>query len=367
MRFTKASFIISGMLIIMNTKKIIHLTPPKLDVANIDQNIVCIRAHRERIFNVSTEFRDNKLICHNYGQGGAGWTFLFGCVNESLRQFEHQLARNTQLKNKSICVIGAGCYGLLTAIMLARAGHAVRIVAADTHSISSYKAAGFFFPRWRKCSNEQEIAIFLARSMESYQTYLDIINGTHPFITHGPKLLPAYYGIDIDPGFGPYITHGLVEKPMPVAIQFGNTKLYNAMQYTTVFVNGGVIMQELQRNIHELGITITQQKIENFNEIDEHIIFNCAGLGAKELAHDNRLIPVQGHLISLCNQPIDQLQYMINFKVVQTDAYGTRDELIYFAPKGEGILGITFKRGESSLTANAHEFERLLERSRQFF
>ena len=348
-------------------QKIINLTPPSLDAENIKEKITCVRAHRERLFAVYSEFKDGKLICHNYGQGGAGWTFLFGCVNESIRQFEQQLSLAQSYKNKPICVIGAGCYGLLTATILARAGYQVRIVAANVHSIASYKAAGFFFPRWRKCSNEQEIATFLARGMESYKTYVDIIQGKHPFIMHGPKLLPAYYGVDIDPGFAPYIAQGLVAQPEAVRITFGNHKIYDAHKYYSIFVNGGVIMEELQRNIAELDITITQHTIENFNELDESIIFNCAGLGAKQLANDQKIIPVQGHLIALHNQPIEQLQYMINVKVVQTDSYGKRDELIYFAPKGEGILGITFKRGQDSLTSNAHEFERLLNRCNTFF
>lgn len=351
----------------METKKIIQLTSPRLDAANVDQNITCIRAHRERIFNVSTEIRGAKIICHNYGQGGAGWTFLFGCVNESLRLFERQILERHTFKNKPICVIGAGCYGLLTAVMLARAGYNVRIVAATTHSISSYKAAGFFFPRWRKCSNEVEIATFMARGIESYKTYLNIIHGKHPFIHTGPKLLPAYYGLNIDPGFTPYIKQGLVEQQKQVIVDFGNNKQYEAVAYKTVFVNGGIIMHELQRNIAELNVPIAQREIQSFDEIDESIIFNCTGLGAKKLAPDYRLIPVQGHLITLANQPIADLQYMLNFKVVQTDQYGTRDELIYFAPKEHGILGITFKRGQDSLTANSHEFERLLDRCRTFF
>ena len=65
---------------------------------------------------------------------------------------------------------------------------------------------------------------------------------------------------------------------------------------------------------------------------------------------------------------MDQLQYMINVKVIMTNAKGMpRDELIYFTPKDSGILGITFLRGQSSLDSNHHEFERLLQRSRDFF
>lgn len=351
----------------MTTQKIIKLTPPNLTAHGIKEKITCIRGHRERIFNVSMVQHNEKLIFHNYGQGGAGWTFLFGCVNESIRQFQEKCIADPSLLNKPICVVGAGCYGLLTAVTLARAGHQVRIVASDTHSIASYKAAGFFFPRWRKCSNEQEIATFLARGIESYKTYLAIIAGEHPFIKRGPKLLPAYYGLNIDPGFEPYIAHNLVAQPERVTIDFGS-KQYEAHAYQTVFVNGGIIMQELLDNVSELKIPIIKTFINAFDEIPEEVIFNCSALGAKQLAHDARMVPVQGHLISLQNQEsIDELQYMLNFKVVQTDAYGTRDELIYFAPKAEGILGITFKRGQESLTTNQHEFDRLLERCTRFF
>lgn len=78
---------------------------------------------------------------------------------------------------------------------------------------------------------------------------------------------------------------------------------------------------------------------------------------------------MQGHLISLQNQ-LDptQLHYMINVKVVMTDEHGNkRDELIYFAPKEDGILGITFIRGPRALQPNPHEFDRLLERCQNFF
>jgi D-amino-acid oxidase len=348
---------------------LITLTPPNLADNCIEEKIICIRAHRERIFRVEVTRQQEKLICHNYGQGGAGWTFLFGCVQKLIRDFEEHLTHNAQFKNKPIAVIGAGCYGLLTAIILARAGYSVRILAKDQIQISSRKSAGFFFPRHRKCSTDQEIALFQYYGFESYKTYLDIITGVHDFIKTGPKLLPAYFGLDIDPGFAPYIATQLIASAEQVTINFGHIHNYLMQKYTVVFINPEILMHELYRNIQELNIPIIQAEIEQFEQVSESIIFNCAGLGVRELTQDPAMVPVQGHLIALKHQPpLEQLQYMLNVKVVMTDKSGkSRDELIYYAPKQSGILGVTFIRGQDSLTANQHEFDRILERSRTFF
>lgn len=353
----------------MNTQRTVHLIPPSFAPDQIKEKIICIRAHRERIFNISVQVRADKLIFHNYGQGGAGWTFLFGCVNASIRQFEEQIACNPALHVQPIAVIGAGCYGLLTAIMLARKGYCVRVIAKEMHDIPSHKAAGFFFPRPRKVSTVDEAAIFNTLGMQSYKEYLEIINGEHAFMHAGPKLLPGYFALDIDPGFGPYIAQGLMQRPEKVTVNFGNGKMYDAMEYTTVFINSTIMMQELHRNVRELGIAITNAQINSFDEFAEAIVFNCAGLGAKNLTDDKRIIPVQGHLITLCNQPsMEHLQYMVNVKVTQLNPRGMpRDELIYYAPKEEGIVGITFIRGQDDVTANHHEFERLLQRCRDYF
>ncbi|HEX2977624.1 MAG TPA: FAD-dependent oxidoreductase [Candidatus Babeliales bacterium] len=353
----------------MNTIKTVYLTPPKISAEYIKERIVCIRAHRERIFETSVQLLNNKLVCHNYGQGGAGWTFLFGCVNESIRQFKNELNLHSFFKNKSIAIVGAGCYGLLTAIKLTLLGFKVRIIADQVHSIASYKAAGFFFPRPRKSSTAHERSIFLQRGIESYKEYLDIARGMHPFIKAGPKLLPAYYGLDIDPGFAPYIEQGLIELPQHVIVDFNNGKKFQAIEYKTIFINSSIIMGEFERMIKELNIKIENVHVDRLDDLPEEIIFNCAGLGARKLTDDKRIVPVQGHLITLKNQTnLSDLQYMINVKVVQMSLKGLpRDELIYFAPKEDGILGITFIRGQDSLTENHHEFERLLERCKDFF
>ena len=347
----------------------VYLTPPNISSAHIEKKVVCIRSHRERIFQVSTEKKDEKLICHLYGHGGAGWTFLFGSVAKGIRQLHEQIERNPAYKHKPICVIGAGCYGLLSAIELTRMGHSVKIIAKETTDLPSDRAAGFFFPRPRKCSTDEERAIFTSVGMESYQAYAHIALGKHPFISNASKLMPAYYDPDIDPGFGPYISKGLLPAPEKVIIDFQNGKRHEAMEYKTVFINPADIMAELRRAVSKLGITIETKEIQSLAELPESILFNCAGKSAPHFNNDSRMVPVQGHLITLKEQPsMDDLQYMINVRVPQVSTKGwSRDELLYYAPKENGILGITFIRGEASETANMHEFDRLLDRAQRFF
>ncbi len=350
------------------TRRLVHLHAPRFSDEHIKEKIICIRPHRERIFRVQTETMGDKLICHNYGQGGAGWTFLFGCVEESIEHYEHALAINPHLRTQPIAIIGAGCYGLLTAIALTRKGYTVRIITRDAPGVLSCNAAGFFFPRPRKTSNEHERALFERLGIASYKQYLRIAHGTHELFSSGAKIVPAYYAPTIDPGFEQYIKQGLMPPPTLVDITFGNDKQYAVMEYTTIFIDVIPLLQELQRLVTTLSIPISYQDIASFDQLPESIIFNCAGLGAKKLANDARLIPVQGHLITLTHQAPMDMPYMLNVMITMPSIKGTpRDELLYYAPKQSGILGITFIRGQDSTTTNQHEFDRLLQRCHDFF
>lgn len=356
-------------LLIMSSPRTVYLTPPQLSDLHIKERIVCIRAHRERIFQTSISWSNKKMICSNYGQGGAGWTFLFGSVREMIHIFELERQRLEISKSEPIVVVGAGCYGLLSAILLTLEGYTVSIIAKELHEIASYKAAGFFFPRPRRTSTSAEIETFARIGIASYQEYLSIICGTHPFLKRGAKIVPAYYDHAIDPGFGQYSAQGIMPLPQAVRVDFGNGMRYELNEFHTVFIDVFAMMSDLHRMVDTLSISTTQREISGFDELSESIVFNCTSLGSKALLQDKGIIPVQGHLIALQNQPdLSQLNYMINVRVEGVNERGIpRNDLIYYAPKESGILGITFLRGQDSLHTNHHEFDRMLARCRKFF
>jgi len=69
-----------------------NITPPKLDSAHLGREILCHRPMRRGMPNMSVEKKEGKVIAHNYGHGGSGWTLGPGSaayVNDLLLKSEY--------------------------------------------------------------------------------------------------------------------------------------------------------------------------------------------------------------------------------------------------------------------------------------
>ncbi len=141
-------------------------------------------------------------------------------------------------------------------------------------------------------------------------------------------------------------------------------------------------MQQLLAEVNRLQIPIELKEICSFEDLQEPIIFNCSGFGAKVLNRDSHMIPVRGHLILLDNQENSaHMDYMIYTKV---HCQGC-EEYIHLFPKAmsvtadhidglpcHGVLGGTFVLGTDEMSPNQLfeldqlEFNNLLERSSLF-
>lgn len=332
---------------------IIHLTPPSISNAHVAEKITCIRPRHRLATQVYGEEKYGKFIYHNYGHGGSGWTMLFGSIQRMLNDFDKKLELDTTLKNKPVRVVGAGCIGMLSAIVLAERGHNVSIIAQATDNLTSHRAVGVFFPCSRFAKSKQQKQI----NTDSLLTCKSILAESHRFLTPDTvKLLPDYVDLDNDYSGLDFWGPGNV-----VTLDFGNGKQHNVMAYKTILINVHETMRQLRAYAHKLGIPITIGTVATLEELNEPIVINCAGLGARTLNADKYLMPVQGHLLQLHNQPIKDLQYVINIKNNQTE------RLLYFAPKGYGIIGVTNIDNEERLDTNSHEFDNLLNDAGNFF
>src|ERR1700731_269774 len=118
--------------------------------------IIPIRAHVDRIFRITVCLRPfraegprmdvervgDKVVVHNYGHGGSGWSLSWGSSTMAV-----QKAMEAAGGDKEIAVIGAGAMGLTSATLLQRAGVRPTIYAKERAPYTrSSRATGSWTP-----------------------------------------------------------------------------------------------------------------------------------------------------------------------------------------------------------------------------
>jgi len=362
--------------------KVIQLTPPLIETKTIAQEIVCTRPMRDGRFNISvTEAAENKTVVNCYGHGGSGWTTLFGSVNQSIDLFEKEHPN----KKTAIRVIGSGCMGLTSAIELTRRGYTVAgITTKSLYDMPSWRAAGYFALVSVKTSPEEQ-ANLNAIGIDTFRTYQKIDKGEHPYITkEAVRYMPVYCSKDTESGVEDLEAQGLIPRREEVTLDFGGGVQHpNFIRYMTYFMNTTTLMKQLTAEVKRLGIPIEVKEVHTFADVAETAVFNCAGLGGKELNNDTKMIPVRGHLVAL-NEASgkEHMNYMIYTKVKQEG----KEEYIYMFPKNlsvtpeitggqpcQAVLGGTFIPNvdqlpqEEQQALDKKEFMRMLDRNRLFF
>lgn len=361
---------------------VVALVPPQLTARTISQKLVCTRPVREGRFNISAEVHNQKAIINCYGHGGSGFTTLFGSVQNAL----HLLTR-TQLADKRvpIRVIGAGCIGLTAAIELARQGYKVNgITAKDQYDIASWRAAGYFGLVSIRTSLEEQASL-TQMGIDTFLTYRQIERGEHPYIpARTLRYLPVYCSQDLESGVEEFEARGLIPPKQHVSLDFGQGIIHPGFVcYMTYFINTTTLMQQLTAEVKRLQIPVSLQEIHSFEEVSESLLFNCTGLGSRELTHDQTLIPVKGHLVTLTpDAGCEHMNYMLYAKITQDG----EEERIYLFPKDVsvteeqpqgipcgGVLGGTFIPSRENLSQSQQKeldqraFRRMLDRHSQFF
>jgi len=364
-----------------NEPLIVKLTPPNISEKTISEKIVCTRPMREGKFNISLESIGNKTIINCYGHGGSGWTTLFGSVNKSIELFQ----KTNPNKTTPIRIIGSGCMGLTTAIELNRLGYQIAgISTKNLYDIPSWRAAGYFALVSVKTSPEEQEELNKI-GLNTFLAYQQIDNGKHPYITNeAVKFMPVYCSIDTESGVEDLEARGMIPPREYVSLDFGNDVIHHDyVKYMTYFMNTTILMRQLTAEVKKLGIDVELKEINSFDDVTEEIVFNCSGLGGRELNSDENMIPVRGHLITLNNASGNaHMDYMIYTKVKQDG----KDEYIYMFPKNisvtventqgiscMGVLGGTFIPNVDKLSPEDQkkldqtEFKRMLDRNSQFF
>ena len=324
------------------------LPPVKADESRVIRTVAGLRPYRASGFVVRAEPLGDKRLVHNYGHGGAGITLSWG---------SSKLAADLGLPGHSgpVAVIGAGALGLTTARLVQEAGFPVTVYAKalppdTTSNVAGGQISPFghyredaVTPEWRR-----QFMAAMDYSWRRWQIMVGDDYGIRWLPTFEESRRPAHRGDWLDPYYpnGRRVPAG--QHPFPVE---------DVISFDTMYVETGRFLRQMMRDIQlaggrfEVRDFATPQAIA---DLSEKLLFNCTGLGARQLFGDTEMQPVRGQLAVLLPQPEVR--------------YAFAGQAGYMFPRADGILlGGTFERDEWETTPDPADIARIVRSHKALF
>jgi glycine/D-amino acid oxidase-like deaminating enzyme len=313
------------------------------------RTIAGLRPFRPSGFVVGGQRLGEKLLVHNYGHGGGGITLSWGTSQLAVEE----LSAWTGARDRC-AVVGCGAVGLATARLLQQRGAAVTIYAKDLPPHTTSNIAGgqwgpfsvFDSGRTTSAFDEQ----FTRARIAAWRLFQDL-----PGSEYGIRWIENYSFRDTPfPAALPDQVRdvedlGPREHPFPARY---------ARRFTTMLIETSIYLAAMLREFFIAGGRVVVREFASSGDlaaVDEPVVFNCTGLGAKALVGDDELVPVKGQLTILLPQP-------------EVDYITLPSGGLYMFPRSDGILlGGTQERGLWTLEPNAEAEEQILQGHRQFF
>ncbi|OYW46520.1 MAG: D-amino-acid oxidase [Sphingomonadales bacterium 32-68-7] len=336
------------------------LAPIRVAPDRVFDITVCLRPFRAAGPRLDTETIGDKLVVHNYGHGGSGWSLSWGSGEIAVRQAMAASPRE-------IAVIGCGALGLTAATVAQRAGTKVTIYTRDLLPQSrSARATGTWSPDSRVGLADQVPADFPATweamtrtSWKMFRSYLGL-PGTPV------EWLDRYSVSDTE------MAPGRRERPGPLQFAHYDERVRDLTPRRETMAPGSTPFgapfvyrnQSLMFNVANYGHTLltdflagggTLKRREfhspaEFAALPEPVIINCPGYGARALWRDETVVPVRGQIAWLIPQP--ELTYGVSYRDV--NVLPRRDGIAVQAVEGGDMKGYndaneTVDRAESDM------------------
>jgi glycine/D-amino acid oxidase-like deaminating enzyme len=320
--------------------------PVDVDASRVIRTVAGLRPYRRSGFVVRAEPLGDKRLVHNYGHGGGGITLSWG---------SSKLATELGLQGHSgpVAVLGSGVMGLSTARLAQEAGFPVTIyTAALPPDTTSNIAGGQFHPYavFREDAVTPGFKAQFTRALDYSWRRFQIMVGED----YGVRWLPTYTESD-----GPDAK--LLETFPPVNRMLRAAQhpfpLDGVLRYDTMYVEMGRYLRQMLRDVHIAGGKVEVRRFATPADVaalPESLVFNCTGLGSRDLFGDTDLHPARGQLAILEPQP--EVRYAF------TGSPG------YMFPRPDGIiLGGTFELDQWDTTPVPAAIARILASHKRFF
>ena len=354
------------------------INPPRLDADHIYKTVLCHRPLRKGGPMLKVLDWEGKIVANNYGHSGSGWTLGPGSVKYVLDLLEEKMAGRNLNKDQPITIIGAGVMGLMSAVELEERGYRnIQIVAESFDELASHKAGGQFAPVYM--GNDPDKQILMDQiGVVSYEYYKQIIEGRHPYLNRGAALVTDYFENVKDFGLEPFVEAGAMQPAKEVILDFQNGLTRKMYAYDDcIYMDVSLLMDDLKALVVKQNIPFIQKKIHSFAEVEDSVVLNCTGLGAKELMNDQNMVSVQGHLIFLKHQNPEDVNYMVEMYLgrgkTSSGLNNTRAFYIFpkhlpeSGPNDIGVLGGTYIEQADASTPHNEEFEMIIENAKRFY
>jgi hypothetical protein len=318
------------------TPPVLELKPIRASTDRITRISVCTRPFRAQGPRLDVETLGSKLIVHNYGHGGSGWSLSWGSSSIAVQK---AIASG----ERDIAVIGCGAMGLTSALLLQRAGARVTIYAKDLPpNVRSSLASGLWTPDSRICLEENATPAFkqlweqMARtSFQTYQSFLGLPGTPVEFIDSYSVRDEAVGGgragdTESRPAFAD-LQRELIGDLIPKSVDFApgthslgprylrrySLMMFNITEYSRVLM-GDYIANGGRIEICEF------HSPADFARLREKTVINATGYGARALFGDQSVTPVRGQLARVIPQP--EVNYGLSYKGVS------------FVPRRDGLV-----------------------------
>ncbi|MES2495876.1 MAG: FAD-dependent oxidoreductase [Pseudomonadota bacterium] len=312
------------------------ITPIRAIADRIFRITVCLRPFRATGPRIETERVGRKLVVHNYGHGGSGWSLSWGSARLAIAQAMASSPRE-------IAVIGAGALGLTAAITAQRAGAKVTIYAKERFpDVRSARATGSWTPDSRvamaNAVGPDFAAQWSAMTHDSYATWQSYVglpgdpvgwSDRYTLSDLPPDAMRAASGASNVAGFAHFSEQIADISPRSQLFVPGSHPFATryALRNSQMSFNIAALAHLLTGDFLMAGGRIEPAEFHEPSELGrlkEKVIVNCTGYGARALFRDESIVPVRGQIAWLLPQAgVDYGLFYDNVSVL-----GRRDGIV---------------------------------------